>query len=558
MIQQRQLVSTDLLQTPPFPSAHPIALCRPATGHKSALTDGDVDALLAAIARARVGGTYWGAQPELPSASYLLIRVRDSTIQEAHSAPGAQPQVHWTDAERTPAFRPGTTVVSGECDPWHLLARASKVVTDGNDPIALLAAIAGVPLQIVSPGSYDTLAADGVGRRALRAALRRTAIDNVAYRDPFTGEPIDIARAIELCAFWRGLIDGNRGIDAAFGFAAWKQATVRALLWPGPGDLRFSPRVATLPAGAAVAVWRSRLSRREEADLDRKQAKLIEVEDGFIRSAGLGADCVPPLSITVDAQGPYFDPSQPSGLEDLLQQGAFAPLVLERARALRELIVRLGISKYGRGRERLARRGANRHILVTGQVEDDRSVISGGGDVTTNLELLRRVRADRPEAYILYKPHPDVEAGHRIGAIADSDALGLANEVVRDAAITPLIEMVDEVHVNTSLAGFEALLRGKPVTTHGVPFYAGWGLTRDLGNIPKRRTARRTIDELVAAALLVYPRYLDPETGLPCPPEILIQRLASGATAPSGALVSLRRFQGRLNNSWKRLKTIRP
>ena len=32
----------------------------------------------------------------------------------------------------------------------------------------------------------------------------------------------------------------------------------------------------------------------------------------------------------------------------------------------------------------------------------------------------------------------------------------------------------------TSLAGFEALLRGKPVTTHGQPFYAGWGLTEDI------------------------------------------------------------------------------
>ena len=80
--------------------------------------------------------------------------------------------------------------------------------------------------------------------------------------------------------------------------------------------------------------------------------------------------------------------------------------------------------------------------------------------------------------------------------------------------------MVDEVHVNTSLAGFEALLRGKAVTTYGVPFYAGWGLTRDLGPVPARRTAKRSIDELVAAALLIYPRYLDPVTGLPCPAEV--------------------------------------
>jgi capsular polysaccharide export protein len=49
-----------------------------------------------------------------------------------------------------------------------------------------------------------------------------------------------------------------------------------------------------------------------------------------------------------------------------------------------------------------------------------------------------------------------------------------------------LIAMADELHVNSSLAGFEALLRGKPVTVHGVPFYAGWGLTTDRGPVPAR------------------------------------------------------------------------
>jgi capsular polysaccharide export protein len=107
--------------------------------------------------------------------------------------------------------------------------------------------------------------------------------------------------------------------------------------------------------------------------------------------------------------------------------------------------------------------------------------------------------------------------------------------------------MVDEVHVNTSLAGFEALLRLKPVTTYGVPFYAGWGLTRDLGDVPARRTRKRTLDELVAAALLLYPRYLDPVSKLPCPPEILIRQVSSRPqNVPGGALVKIRQLQGRL------------
>jgi len=79
-----------------------------------------------------------------------------------------------------------------------------------------------------------------------------------------------------------------------------------------------------------------------------------------------------------------------------------------------------------------------------------------------------------------------------------------------------------------------------------VPFYAGWGLTTDLGQIPVRRSRRLAIDELVAGALLLYPRYLDPVTRLPCPPEILVRRLSSnGGREDEGLVVRLRRLQGR-------------
>jgi capsular polysaccharide export protein len=81
----------------------------------------------------------------------------------------------------------------------------------------------------------------------------------------------------------------------------------------------------------------------------------------------------------------------------------------------------------------------------------------------------------------------------------------------------------------TSGMGFEALLRGVRVTTTGAPFYAGWGLTRDLGRIPVRRAvARPALAGLVHAALIDYPRYRDPVTGLPCPVEVVVDRLGQG------------------------------
>jgi capsular polysaccharide export protein len=182
-------------------------------------------------------------------------------------------------------------------------------------------------------------------------------------------------------------------------------------------------------------------------------------------------------------------------------------------------------------------------VLVTGQVEDDRAVILGGAGCD-NLALLTRARAMEPDAEIIYKPHPDVEAGHRKGAIPDATALSFADRIERHAPIPALLGQVDAVHVISSLAGFEALLRGCDVVTHGVPFYAGWGLTRDQGPVPDRRGRSLSLDALVAGVLIQYPRYLDPVTRLPCPVEVLVERMARGQAAMDGPLVRLRQAQG--------------
>jgi capsular polysaccharide export protein len=105
----------------------------------------------------------------------------------------------------------------------------------------------------------------------------------------------------------------------------------------------------------------------------------------------------------------------------------------------------------------------------------------------------------------------------------------------------------------TSLLGFEALLRGKAVTCLGAPFYAGWGLTRDLGSVPLRRMRAPdgyplppvTLEALTYAALIAYPRYFDPVGRRPCPPEVAVDRLASGPLPqPGPGLRLLAKLQG--------------
>lgn len=545
------------LRVPPFPGSKVGELAR--WTNIQPPPDRIVDDLLVDVRSAKVGGTYWGPQPCLPIEPYVLIRARDG--RQLDSLVGGlgsrRPLVVWTDSTGAASALNSAHVhtVHGPCDPWHLVSNAEFAIVDADDELALIASIAGVPVQCLGEGRFAALSGT-VAQSALRDVFWDVAVAPFQFFDPYSGDPIPFRGAVAHCEFWRRLIDGNRDFGAAVGFAFWKRSTVTPLLWPGSGRTQFKSSKQRTWNGAPIPVWRSRASPRILSELERQGACLVEVEDGFVRSAGLGADCVPPLSILVDRKGAHFDASRPSELEDLLQNGVFSPAVLERARELRRLIVNSGVSKYDSGRGLLERRLSNkRHVLVPGQVEDDRAVISGGGP-TSNLELLRRVRRAVPDAYIMYKPHPDVEAGHRAGNIPDDMALSVADEIVRDAPIAALLDLVDEVHVNTSLAGFEALMRDKPVTTHGVPFYAGWGLTRDLGPVPSRRTATRTIDELVAAALLLYPRYLDPVTGLPCPAEVLVRRLADGQSSRrDGLIVRLRKFQGRCRRGLARLRS---
>ncbi|MGH8513797.1 MAG: hypothetical protein ACREV8_07620, partial [Gammaproteobacteria bacterium] len=265
-----------------------------------------------------------------------------------------------------------------------------------------------------------------------------------------------------------------------------------------------------------------------ETECARAGIELRHVEDGFVRSAGLGASFVQPSSLVFDSRGIFYDSRGPSDIEVMLEEAEFPPDLVERARQLREKLVATRTTKYNVDAVRQERiDGKGRPIvLVPGQVEDDASIQRGSPTFKHNIDLLEAVRKRHPDAFVVYKPHPDVEAGFRRGRVPAERAQNFADRIVTNAPILDLIETCDSVETMTSLAGFEALLRGKPVTTHGQPFYAGWGLTEDLCPVA-RRTRGRSLDELVAVALILYPRYLDPISRLRCTPELLVERLAS-------------------------------
>ena len=255
------------------------------------------------------------------------------------------------------------------------------------------------------------------------------------------------------------------------------------------------------------------------------------IEDGFLRSRGLGATLTPPLSLVADRLGIYYDPRAPSQLEQMIADTVtLRPDQKARAERLRQQVIGAGLTKYNAG-QTAAEITGTRRILVPGQVEDDASILTAAGDIKTNLALLTAVRRANPDAIKLYKPHPDVEAGLRLGAVPDRDAAASADRVLTNTDPGTLLTQIDEVWTMTSLLGFEALLRNKRVVTYGAPFYAGWGLTHDLGRPPTRRVARPDLLGLLYATLIAYPRYFDPVTRLPCPVEVVVDRLNESAPA---------------------------
>ena len=312
----------------------------------------------------------------------------------------------------------------------------------------------------------------------------------------------------------------------AAGFSLRKRPLVRQFL--NRDDVRFVRDVRKIPPGATVAVWASGpLGVGWEPDAETPPFKRIFLEDGFLRSVGLGADLIRPLSWVVDQQGIYYDASRPSDLEHLLQTTGFSASTLLRAASMQQQLVATGLTKYNVGAGQWQRPAAaigRELVLVPGQVETDAAIRLGALGITTNLALLQAARAAHPAAWVIYKPHPDVVAGLRNSGAQEGDAAQWCNQIVTDVSMGALLDVVDVVHVLSSLAGFEALLRGKKVVCHGLPFYAGWGLTHDVLSTP-RRTRCLSMDELVAGVLLEYPRYVSRVTRTPCTAEQALSEL---------------------------------
>ncbi len=477
--------------------------------------------------------------------------------QEEH--PGL-PVLIKTHPETNAGYRPGhygpqdesaqVHLVRGAHSPWHLLEGAVGVYTVSSG-MGFEAIIAGHKPRVFGQPFYagwgltqDENPVPRRERRLTRAQLFAAAmILYPTWYDPYSDRLCELETVLDnLQAQARAWREDHTGYVAS-AMRLWKRAPLQKF-YGREKRLIFidNPEKSVMLArkeSRKLMVW----AGKETAAHRAPDIQVLRLEDGFLRSRGLGAALTPPLSLVTDDLGIYYDPNRESRLERLIAASPALPChAIVRAENFLDQLKAAKLSKYNLAATALPDLPEGRRILVPGQVEDDASIRLGCDEIQTNLALLQYVRAKNPEAIIIYKPHPDVEAGLRKGAI---EAEGLADIVAGKSDPVALIEAVNEVWTLTSLLGFEALIRGRKVTTLGVPFYAGWGLTQDLGKVPERRQARPLLAAFAHATLIDYPRYFDPLTGLACPPEVVLKRLANGDfSGPGMGLRSLSKLQG--------------
>ncbi len=352
------------------------------------------------------------------------------------------------------------------------------------------------------------------------------------YVDPYTGAGSCLEATMERIGFLKREYAKRPFRVHCIGVPRWKRNHVRPFLTRPGGRLSFNgtKEQAVNKAredGGEVVVWAAQEDSALQQEVEAAGLSLSRLEDGFIRSCGLGSDLIAASSLVLDRTGVHFNFRRPSDLETILNETDFSHDQLQRARSVRACIQTRGISKYNSEYQAIDHQAwptDRLRILVPGQVDDDAAVRQGTDAVRSNQELLEAVRQENPKSFVIYKIHPDVASGNRKTSLSRQKAEELADAVVTGVPLNELFPRVDEVHVLTSLAGFEALLAGKRVVTHGGPFYAGWGLTRDHLSF-SRRTRALSLDQLVAGTLLSYPMYHDWHAGLPCSLETVLDRL---------------------------------
>ncbi|MFK0438806.1 capsular polysaccharide biosynthesis protein, partial [Campylobacter jejuni] len=258
--------------------------------------------------------------------------------------------------------------------------------------------------------------------------------------------------------------------------------------------------------------WGRKKSGLKAMNLAKKhKARFILLEDGFIRSLNLGVENSPSFSIVKDDIGIYYDATVPSKLENLLNTYEFKDKETKQAKKAIELIKKYKISKYNNNLDipdDYFQKDEKRVLIIT-QTANDASLEFGLAKGFKTVDMIKDAIKENPKSKIYIKIHPDVLSGKKQ---SDLDINSLPKEcilITENFNPVVLLEFFDKVYTKTSGMGFEALMQECECICYGMPFYAGWGLTKDKLEC-KRRMQKRSLEEVFYAAYILYAEYFNP------------------------------------------------
>lgn len=265
--------------------------------------------------------------------------------------------------------------------------------------------------------------------------------------------------------------------------------------------------------------WGRKKSGQKAIKLAKKyNTNYILLEDGFIRSLGLGVEGTKSFSIVCDDIGIYYDATNPSQIENILNTYNFDESLINDAKKAKEFLLQNHISKYNNTKnideefiKKYSLEEKENNVLIISQVGGDASLEYGMLEEFSTENLIKDALKENPNANLYIKIHPDVLSGKKK---SDFDIENLDRKVVIiDENINPisLLKQFKKVYTKTSGMGFEALLCGCECVCYGMPFYAGWGVTQDRVKC-ERRVKKRTVIEIFAASYILYSRYFNPYT----------------------------------------------
>lgn len=367
----------------------------------------------------------------------------------------------------------------------------------------------------VTQDLYTPARRQGLPKKSVAGLFEAAFAQYCRYVHPATGAPLTWDAALAHAELQAQVRQATPSHVAVVDAQPWKKKFYRDFM--PDAQVRFikAQDVATLGTSDTVLVTWGQRTPQWEVDAWRKEGyRVLQCEDGFLRSIGLGCELVRPLSLSFDPKGLYADAQTASELPKLVAQPLSEAQYREARRFIRlhrnlRLTKYLGTARYDGVHWAMGQEIASaerKMVLLCGQVSDDVSVKTANCPWGSFEQIASEIKRNDPDCFLVFRPHPDVLKGVRPG----ETNIPSADYCDHFSSTRSLMELAQEVHVINSLTGVEALISGKTVITWGKGWYAGWGLTID--HVQPDRATNATLEQLVHAAYFRHPLYFDDQS----------------------------------------------